>query len=439
MKRIIKSDSEFYQYIKTPLYTDDVYAYQIVINNVPSNSGFLINAKRADGEVITDSGVADGETLKYTLSSNMHSVEGELLLRVQLLNGSSTVTEKTFIFDVVKGEKGTINASTDQPVLNTVVITLSGLKQDLNTHTLNFLNPHNVTKEQIGLSNADNTSDKEKPLSDIDKALFNNIKQNTLKAENEILIKDNNKLLPVKGIEVLGKSVQDGTPTLDTPYEIKSIQNPTITFTYGDNVKSVTFDGITLRGVKSGKDRIYTENGKVYFEQNIRNSKPSTFESAKFIEYLYSDDCYKKPSWTQYSQTNDVMSNIGMHGGKAEITGTFHWYIADRGTLPQYVHIYPAVSTDWSDGKTAHQWIIDNAGVEFEYQYLLKTPKVTEITGDSATELIAILEEIKEQEFSVSFSSGNNIAVTGSVTYNQDLNKVIDNLTNAIIALGGTV
>ena len=177
----------------------------------------------------------------------------------------------------------------------------------------------------------------------------------------------------------------------------------------------------------------------MYFEQNIRNSKPSNFGSSTVAEFLGGSRLYKIPSWTQYSQPNDVMANIGMHRVKSGVDGTLHWYIARRSDTEQVVYFYAESREDWTTASEAHQWIIDNAGVEFEYQYLLQTPIVTEITGDSATELLAILEEIKEQEFSVSFSSGNSIAVTGSVTYNQDLNKVIDNLTNAIIALGGNV
>lgn len=268
---------------------------------------------------------------------------------------------------------------------------------------------------------------------------FANAVRNTEKSVGTVYITDALPTPHIKDIEIFGNSIQDGTPTIDTPYEIKSVQNPTITFTYGENVKSVTFDGVTLRSVNSGRDRIYTKNGKVYLEQKIRNSRPSTFGSTTVVENLNAPNLYKAPSWTDYSQPNDVMSNIGMHRVKSGVDGTLHWYIAKRTDELNIVYMYAANSTDWSDGKTAHQWIIDNAGVEFEYQYLLQTPIVTEITGDSATELLAILEEIKEQEFSVSFSSGNEVPVTGSVTYNQDLNKVIDNLTNAIIALGGTV
>ena len=44
---------------------------------------------------------------------------------------------------------------------------------DIAAHKADTNNPHNVTKEQLGLSNVDNTSDKNKPVSDAAKALFN--------------------------------------------------------------------------------------------------------------------------------------------------------------------------------------------------------------------------------------------------------------------------
>ena len=45
-----------------------------------------------------------------------------------------------------------------------------GLK-DYEVHKSNFSNPHNVTKEQVGLSNVDNTKDEDKPLSKADKEI----------------------------------------------------------------------------------------------------------------------------------------------------------------------------------------------------------------------------------------------------------------------------
>lgn len=49
-------------------------------------------------------------------------------------------------------------------IINTTLGTLA-TKDELKAHVDNKDNPHNVTKEQIGLGNVDNTSDEEKPLS----------------------------------------------------------------------------------------------------------------------------------------------------------------------------------------------------------------------------------------------------------------------------------
>ena len=42
---------------------------------------------------------------------------------------------------------------------------VNGVRQELNTHVADLLNPHQVTKGQIGLGNVDNTADADKPVS----------------------------------------------------------------------------------------------------------------------------------------------------------------------------------------------------------------------------------------------------------------------------------
>lgn len=46
----------------------------------------------------------------------------------------------------------------------------NAVKADLSTHTKDKANPHEVTKEQVGLGNVDNTSDADKPISTATKA-----------------------------------------------------------------------------------------------------------------------------------------------------------------------------------------------------------------------------------------------------------------------------
>lgn len=58
----------------------------------------------------------------------------------------------------------------------------SKVKQsDLDSHKNNKENPHSVTKEQIGLSEVDNTSDEDKPISTAQKEEFDKIKESIQK------------------------------------------------------------------------------------------------------------------------------------------------------------------------------------------------------------------------------------------------------------------
>ena len=70
-----------------------------------------------------------------------------------LTNDSKFVNEQ-FVNDAVKKE-------TDR-----AVEAENGISSSLNAHVTNTNNPHQVTKEQVGLGNVDNTSDKNKPISD---------------------------------------------------------------------------------------------------------------------------------------------------------------------------------------------------------------------------------------------------------------------------------
>ena len=54
--------------------------------------------------------------------------------------------------------------------------------KDLPVHVLNKENPHHVTAAQLGLGNVDNTSDKDKPISEATKAALDNIEKDMKEA-----------------------------------------------------------------------------------------------------------------------------------------------------------------------------------------------------------------------------------------------------------------
>lgn len=98
----------------------------------------------------------------------------------------------------------------------------------VNTHVANTTNPHNVTKAQVGLSNVDNTSDLDKPLSNIAQAIINNIKGQLSQDEN--YIRDNitsirNNTISINNIHY-SKGQPNGFATLDSNGKIPTSQLP---------------------------------------------------------------------------------------------------------------------------------------------------------------------------------------------------------------------
>jgi len=70
---------------------------------------------------------------------------------------------------VTKSQVGLSNvdntSDTNKPVSTAQATAIAVVQADIDTHEANTSNPHSVTKAQVGLSNADNTSDANKPVS----------------------------------------------------------------------------------------------------------------------------------------------------------------------------------------------------------------------------------------------------------------------------------
>lgn len=107
-----------------------------------------------------------------------------------LKNRVSTVESGKVNKTDVQNETGT---STSNPISqNAATTAINAVKTDLNGHINNKENPHEVTKEQVGLGNVDNTSDANKPVSTAQQtALDNKLNKNlTAAAANKNVVTD---------------------------------------------------------------------------------------------------------------------------------------------------------------------------------------------------------------------------------------------------------
>ena len=124
--------------------------------------------------------------------------------------------------NVTKAQVGLANVDNtsdmNKPISTATQEALDKITSDVESHTTNKSNPHEVTKAQVGLGNVDNTADLDKPVSNATKELINSTKDSltqtiTLHTENK-----NNPHEVTK--EQVGLANVDNTADLNKPVSI---------------------------------------------------------------------------------------------------------------------------------------------------------------------------------------------------------------------------
>lgn len=148
MYKIFKvKDNVFEEYMSSPLVEGDIGAYKIVLvtDNDLTGCSVRITAKRADGVYLDDIGTINGNNAEYMIKSSIYSVEGEVEIRFIISDkDGNSLTDKALIFNVLTNYRnGSMeNASDDGKTVADLAL----------AHMYSYLNPHRVTKAQIGLS-----------------------------------------------------------------------------------------------------------------------------------------------------------------------------------------------------------------------------------------------------------------------------------------------
>lgn len=95
-----------------------------------------------------------------------------------------------------------VRNANDKIVGTSINGTVEKTSLDLLEHTKKTDNPHNVTKEQVGLGNVDNTADLEKPVSNSTQALLNQKLEKTAVVDNLTTNDSTQALSAAQGIEL---------------------------------------------------------------------------------------------------------------------------------------------------------------------------------------------------------------------------------------------
>lgn len=202
---------------------------------------------------------------------------------------------------------------------------IGDIQDSLNTHISRTDNPHKVTKDQVGLGNVDNTSDKLKPISDATKTALDG---KVDKVTGKSLVNDDqiNKLSSLKTQDGLNADIADAKKAgIDAKTQITAHEGRT------DNPHNVNKDQIGLSnvtndlqvkraemGVANGVATL-DDTGKVpssqlpsYVDEVLefqeKDSFPETGESGKIYVELTSNLTYRW-SGTQYVE---ISPSIGL-------------------------------------------------------------------------------------------------------------------------------
>ena len=227
-------------------------------------------------------GVADGNALKQTIENmpNLVVTEGSvshknnnmsLSLRQRDLKNPVNTDSILLTFNPATDSTAGVMSASDKTKLDGLKVqaeidaSISNVQGNLNAHINNRTNPHKVTKEQIGLSQVDNTSDANKPISKATQTALN----------GKFGVADGNALKQtienMPNLVVTEGSVSHKNNNMSLSLRQRDLKNPvntdSILLTFNPATDSTA--GIILPSDKSKIDKIITNgNGTKYLSDN---------------------------------------------------------------------------------------------------------------------------------------------------------------------------
>ena len=170
------------------------------LSNIPTINGVEVKGNKIieDFEVRTSELINDGDGSSPFATEDYVKQNGGKIDKILLNDNEQEIVDKAVNLTIDKTTVGLSNVDNTSDVNKPVSIAqanaINQVQSNLDEHISNYENPHNVTKEQIGLSNVDNTSDLNKPIStqtqtaldELNQTITNNFNNLNSSIENEI-------------------------------------------------------------------------------------------------------------------------------------------------------------------------------------------------------------------------------------------------------------
>ena len=305
---------------------------------------------------------------------------------------------------------------------------ISNLRDQLNSHINNKENPHEVTKQQIGLDNVDNTSDLDKPVSTATQQAIDSVK-NTIDNytinghkinENPTLTKNDVGLGNVTNeaqIPLSQKGAVNGVATLTENGKVPSSQLPA----YIDDVLEGTLVSPTEFTLNEGQQGEVKQSGVIYIDTTT--NKSYRWSGSQYVT-TGSDLALGETSSTAYAgdkgkQVTDRVAEV--YGANSVVNGLSDITFDSDDTGAQTLSADNALKT----------W--DGSGTQHDIKIPYATASKAGVMSAVDKQLLDNLSEIKNKWLNV-YKYG---AARASILFKLTTSATSDNIKAALTDIAG--
>lgn len=348
---------------------------------------------RIPDKLITDTVNVNQSTTEAVLNFTTYRQEAQQVGRNTLTITSATISQAGLMSS---SDKTKLDGLKDQAGITSDI---NAVQTNLETHINNKSNPHEVTKDQVGLGNVDNTSDANKPISNATQTALNG----KFSATDGNALKQRVDNIPE--LVATDITVDSDNDSVNISLDKTSIVDGTLSGTT-ININSATASkaGILVPTDKSKIDKIITNgNGTKYLSDNGTYKEVSGGSSSSDINIIELQDI-KDIISIVYHEKDRASSDISsVFGGSANFRSIVNDILKTHTRY--FFHVKDTPDTDCIQLSGVNAWKnIDNTQYElyFIYNYYISDGnrrtcrRVTVIDSDNTDNNLFIVENVND-------------------------------------------
>lgn len=348
---------------------------------------------RIPDKLITDTVNVNQSTTEAVLNFTTYRQEAQQIGRNTLTITSATISQAGLMSS---SDKTKLDGLKDQAGITSDI---DAVQTNLETHINNKSNPHEVTKDQVGLGNVDNTSDANKPISTATQTALNG----KFSATDGNALKQRVDNIPE--LVATDITVDSDNDSVNISLDKTSIVDGTLSGTT-ININSATASkaGILVPTDKSKIDKIITNgNGTKYLSDNGTYKEVSGGSSSSDINIIELQDIKDIISIVYHKKDRASSDISSVFGGSANFRSIVNDILKTHTRY--FFHVKDTLDTDCIQLSGVNAWKnIDNTQYElhFIYNYYISNGnqricrRVTVIDSDNTDSNLFIVENVND-------------------------------------------